>query len=125
MNERIRSRSAGSNFLSASHGDVERNTGGVDRMLHQPILQPLFGDAQLGSRLFEGKQRAHGQASIEAFSMLAYVWRRTRDTETSAAATRFPPAGNCFIENSANQVGGNSLSVALSKRFPLPRASDK
>jgi hypothetical protein len=27
-----------------------------------------------------------------------------------------------LIENSANQVGGNSLSVALSKRFAAPRA---
>jgi hypothetical protein len=34
-------------------------------------------------------------------------------------------AGNCFIENSANQVDGNSLSVALSKRFSAPRASGK
>jgi hypothetical protein len=29
------------------------------------------------------------------------------------------------IENSANQVDGNSLSVALSKRFSAPRASGK
>ena len=26
------------------------------------------------------------KASIEAFSMLAYCWRRTRDAETGAAA---------------------------------------
>jgi hypothetical protein len=41
------------------------------------------------------------------------------------ASTLFPKVGNCFIENSANQVDGNSLSVALSKRFSAPRASDK
>jgi hypothetical protein len=40
-------------------------------------------------------------------------------------AMTFPTVGNCFIENSANQVDGNSLSVALSKRFSLPRPADK
>ncbi len=38
---------------------------------------------------------------------------------------RFPRKGSSLIENSANQVDGNSLSVALSKRFSAPRASDK
>jgi hypothetical protein len=32
---------------------------------------------------------------------------------------------NCFIENSANQIDGNSLSVVLSNRFSSPRASGK
>ena len=38
------------------------------------------------------------QASIEAFSMLAYVWRRTRDAETGAA----PPIG-------AGQIGHSQM----------------
>jgi hypothetical protein len=33
--------------------------------------------------------------------------------------------GELLHEKSANQVGGNNLSVALSKRFSAPRASDK
>jgi hypothetical protein len=41
------------------------------------------------------------------------------------AQAEFPKVGNCFTENSANQVDGNSLSVVLSKRFSLARASGK
>jgi hypothetical protein len=40
-------------------------------------------------------------------------------------AHAIPIVGNCFIESSANQVDGNSLSVVLSKRFSLLRASGK
>jgi hypothetical protein len=36
-----------------------------------------------------------------------------------------PELDQAGIENSANQVDGNSLSVALSKRFSAPRASSK
>src|ERR1700682_1529924 len=38
-------------------------------------------------------------------------------------ACTFPRGGELVIENSANQVDGNSLSVALSKRFFSPRFS--
>jgi hypothetical protein len=41
---------------------------------------------------------------------------------TGRIDARRAPEGDGFLEN---QVDGNSLSVALSKRFSAPRASDK
>jgi hypothetical protein len=48
------------------------------------------------------------------------------DRNQKASASRIPHGREfLLIEHSANQVDGNSLSVALSKRFTAPRASDK
>ena len=61
---------------------------------------------------------------IAPFAGVAHGSFVTRVVEAEHVATCLP-LGNCFIENSANQIDGNSLSVDLSKRFTALRASDK
>src|SRR5216684_21916 len=66
------------------------------------------------------------------FSLSSYFEPGTRqggrgsvDQPQGASKRDFPRKGSSLIENSANQVDGNSLSVVLSKRFSSLRASDK
>ncbi|OSJ22145.1 hypothetical protein BSZ19_47025 [Bradyrhizobium japonicum] len=46
-------------FKTTAHPEIERDAGSIDRVVDQPIFQPLRRDAQCSGGLLDGEESCH------------------------------------------------------------------